>query len=272
LHFKEGAAVFPSFLIFERLVYLYGVFGVAGFAAGILLAVRRAKKFRLKPQESLFMMLYAAIGVFIGAKILYFITVAHTFFDSIGRADSLRSILACVLNAFSGFVFYGGLLGGIFGVFLYCRLYNENFDEYANALVPSIPLIHAVARVGCFFAGCCYGVPAGSAWYGVVMKPVAALGPLVPVQLIESLFNSILCLFLIYITNRPQANRLAGLGAYLTAYPVARFFLEYLRYDQIRGFVLGLSTSQLISILLLPVGIFLLLPSKSKKRFATTKY
>lgn len=259
--------MFPSFSVFGRPVHMYGIFGIIGFASGILLAVYRAKKLNLQTQESFFMMLYAAIGAFIGAKILYFITVAHTLIENISHADSFSSVITHILNAFSGLVFYGGLLGGILGVLLYCKIYNGNFYEYSNALAPSIPLIHGIARLGCFFAGCCYGVPVGNARYGVVMKPVAELGPLFPVQLAEALFNLILCCFLIYITNRPRKNRLLGLGVYLTAYPFARFFLEFLRYDSIRGFAFGMSTSQFISILLLPVGIFLLLPQKSKKRF-----
>ena len=58
-----------------------------------------------------------------------------------------------------GFVFYGGLLGGLFGIYLGGKILKIPVWEYAQNTIPVIPLAHGFGRLGCLMAGCCYGVP-----------------------------------------------------------------------------------------------------------------
>ena len=57
------------------------------------------------------------------------------------------------------------------------------------------------------------------------------------------------------------------MGIYLICYAVMRFVLEFFRYDYVRGFLLGISTSQWISIILIPIGILLIVLPRDHKLF-----
>ena len=74
-----------------------------------------------------------------------------------------------------GWVVYGGILGGIFGGWVYCRMKKLDFPAYFNMLIPTVVLAQAFGRIGCFFAGCCYGVPTTSS-LGVTF-PAGSLAP-----------------------------------------------------------------------------------------------
>ena len=157
-----------------------------------------------------------------------------------------------------GFVFYGGLFGGLLGAFLYTRRYGISFAKFCNTAIVSVPLIHAFGRLGCFCAGCCYGVPADPP-LGLYFNnsPVAPHGvALFPVQLLEAGLN--LLLFFVLALVFRKRRRLSPVPVYLTSYAVIRFVLEYFRYDAVRGIFFGLSTSQWISVALaLGTGFFL---------------
>ena len=58
-----------------------------------------------------------------------------------------------------GFVFYGGLIGGILGYIVGCKIAKVSLKEYVNIFGVAIPIAHGFGRIGCFCAGCCYGIP-----------------------------------------------------------------------------------------------------------------
>lgn len=168
---------------------------------------------------------------FITAKILYilitfpisdfFIVVAKMLF---GKDNSILA---------SGFVFLGGLPGGLLGYFLGTKIAKCKLFDFTDIFAVIIPLVHGFGRIGCFFAGCCYGrfVP------GTMIS--------FPVQLLESGVLFLLALFLFVGFMKNQRHLLFG---YLFSYAMIRFFLEYLRGDTIRGYFGIFSTSQWICI------------------------
>ena len=131
-----------------------------------------------------------------------------------------------------------------------------------DVLSPSLALGHAIGRIGCLLAGCCWGAACDLPWAITYSSPIAAenLGTplhqhLHPFPVYSSLFNFALYAFLAaYYRRRPAPGRV--FATYLLLYGIARFFLEMTRGDAIRGFVFGgaLSTSQLISIALVTIG------------------
>lgn len=123
-------------------------------------------------------------------------------------------------------------------------------------LLPSVLLFHMFGRLGCFFAGCCYGREAN--WGVVFMHSLNAPNgvPLIPVQLFEAAFNLLMLVAILII--RPERKRQGLLlPLYLIAYAIGRFILEFFRGDMGRGIFL-FSTSQWISLFVLPIGIALL--------------
>ncbi len=247
----------PFLHILGHALPMYGLMIVCGATLGVLLAVYSLRNRDIPRQDIFFSACYVGIGVFIGAKLLYLLI---TLPQLLLRPDAPEFSLALLGALFSGgFVFYGGVFGGLLFLYLYTHKYKLPYMKTAEALIPSVPLIHAVGRMGCFFAGCCYGMPVSPPW-GVTFR-IGSAAPagisLLPVQLYESGLNLLLfAALLLYAKKRPMPGRL--LGAYLVGYACIRFVLEFVRYDAARGMLLGLSTSQWISLLLFPLGIFLL--------------
>ena len=127
-----------------------------------------------------------------------------------------------------------------------------------DAFAPGLALGHAIGRLGCFAAGCCYGKPTQHAWGVVFHNPLgqAPLGvPLEPTQLIESAVELINFFVLSWFITRKHVDGQV-FGTYLILYGVARFFIEFLRDDPGRGQVFGnaMSGTQLIAIILVIVG------------------
>lgn len=248
----------PFVSIFGIAIPMYGITIMCGSALGVLFAVYSPRNSAFARQDIFFSACYAGIGAFLGAKLLYLAITLPQIFSGPNPPEFSLSLLFSLLRA--GFVFYGGAFGGLFFLYLYTKKYHLPYVRTAEALIPSIPFIHAAGRIGCFFAGCCYGMPAASPW-GVVFRAGSAAPTgisLLPVQLYESGLNLLLfAVLLFYANKRPATGKV--LGCYLTGYACIRFALEFFRYDAVRGMLLGLSTSQWISLLLLPLGLFLLL-------------
>jgi len=196
------------------------------------------------------------IGIFVGGRGLgMLVDIPLVIRHWAAISDSWYRVLTML---FSSFVFYGGFIGAVAAVGWYCKKYSVPFDDAAGLLVPAVPLFHSFARVGCFMAGCCWGVESA---HGIVFtrSDVAPLGvPLLPVQLYESAFN-LLLFFILALISRRIRTRISLLPLYCTLYGTGRFFLEFYRGDAHRGIFFGLSTSQWISLVLLALSAWFFL-------------
>lgn len=246
----------PYLTVFSLHIPMYGLLIMIGSALGVSFAAYRRRDAAIPRQDVFYAACYAGIGAFLGAKLLY---LALTLPNLIASGVPLTSDVLYELFAY-GFVFYGGVIGGLGAVFAYSKKYGFSYLPLIETLIPSVPLIHAFGRLGCFCAGCCYGIPIAPPW-GVYFSAgsVAPQGvALLPIQLYEAGFNILLFLCLtVYSSKKRTAGRVIGL--YLTGYAPARFALEFFRSDAARGFLWGVSTSQWISILMLTAGLFLLI-------------
>ncbi|MBQ1193904.1 MAG: prolipoprotein diacylglyceryl transferase [Lachnospiraceae bacterium] len=238
---------------------LYGLVSIIGFVAAIAVACHLSPKSGWPRVDILFASFYGIIGLVIGAKLLYFIAYLPNI---IKYWDLFRGRpFTILMYGFSGFVFYGGLIGFALGVWIYTKQFRIRFAPIMNVVAPAIPLMHAFGRIGCFLGGCCYGIEYHGpfAIHFPENSEVKSLGdfPRFPTQLVESLFNFILFATLFTYIKKGKPKEGQVLGIYLIAYPIERFLIEFLRGDAIRGKFLFLSTSQWISLLLLPIGIYL---------------
>lgn len=246
----------PHIDLFGLEIQTYGLLMVAAFVVSTLISLARGKNRGLKKIDIFYMLTYLLLFGLIGSKLLYWLTVLPDFIADFGM---LFTDTKAFINTYvrSGLVYYGGFIGAFFGGFLYCRQNDLRFSPFVNVFVPVLPIAHAIGRVGCFCAGCCYGRQSDVC--GVVF-PDSAVARL-PVQLYEAGANLIIAGILFAIANKKQ-KRPVALGWYSIMYAVVRFGLEYLRADEIRGFILGLSTSQFISVLILLCGVALLIFEK----------
>ena len=210
-------------------IHAYGVVIALGLFVSAWGMTALARKSGFPPADKVLDLLFVvAVAGFLGARIFYVIQ----------ESDYYRTHPLEILKIWEGgLVYYGGVLGSIAGHFLYVRRARLPYFEACDFVVPFTALTHAFGRIGCFFAGCCYGKNG------------------IPVQLFESAFNFLLFGFLLWRYLRRQfPGEIFAL--YLLGYSVGRFFFEFLRGDQIL-WSFSLTLQQLISIGFMVSGLAL---------------
>ena len=266
--------MYPYINILGKQIPTYGVcvmFGIFFSAALVALMLRKRRDY--SNIHILNIPLFAAIGAFLGAHIVYIFTRTDVIQFMFTQPDKAFASFETTINTLGalvgGMVFYGGLLGAIAAAAIYCKVKKLDFGLYADILAPAIPFFHAFGRVGCFLAGCCYGIKSdwGVVYHNELMPHEANGVTLLPIQLIEAGCNLLLCLLLVFLSTR-RLKKGTLLGLYFALYAVIRFTDEFFRGDTIRGLWFGLSTSQWISIAVFVLGIVMLLrryvlPSKA---------
>lgn len=157
--------------------------------------------------------------------------------------------------------YISGLIGGIvsfeIGYFAYGRpKFGPHAIEVLTIAPASITIAHAFGRLGCFFAGCCYGKPTDS-FLGVRFP--GQLHKVYPTQLFESLFLFLLFGVLFYLARKRRSYQ--AFAIYLFAYGVFRFLIEFIRGDHRGAFIGSLSPSQTLSLVMIvgSVGLWFLM-------------
>lgn len=243
---------------------LYGIiFLTAAFIATCIVR-SMAPKYHIAKEDVSFSVVYGMLGLAVGAKAFFFFSrlpdmVIH--FDTAIKVIQM-DFIAFVNYAFGGWVFYGGLIGFVIGMYVYCRLYKVDFVGVLDLCTPFLPLVHGFGRIGCFMAGCCYGIE----YHGPLAihfpynKIIPELNevPRFPVQLTEAFCNFIMFGILFMLMRKGKFRQGKLVGVYLIYYVIMRFSLEFLRGDIARGKWGTLSTSQLVSLILLPIAILVI--------------
>ncbi len=214
-------------------------------AAGILFAAVLSYILLRKNGISLFSLymnlLFGAVLLFIGARLFGIVSY------SIYQLSISEPIGISTLNN-SGIVFYGGLIGLIIG---FC--FRNTCDISKDVLAVAIPLFHSFARIGCYFAGCCYGIR--SRTFGLPYPVHMPDSHRIPVQLIESAADLLIFAVLLIFFLK---NKRGLMPLYLTMYSVVRFADEFIRGDAVRGVIMGVSFSQIVSVVLLAVSAYMI--------------
>ncbi len=224
-------------------VPMYALCVLIGYIAGIITLIIITSNTVYSKKFILFSSLISVIGLFVGAKLMYMISlipdIIHSpAFYTLNTADKLFYLLG-------GYVFYGGMAGAIAIICMLCIQFDYSVSDYCSYVIRVVPLIHGFGRIGCLMGGCCYGIKYDGPLHIVMSDNIARF----PVQLVETLLLFMLAAFLIF--KKTHSKNSSTIIYYLTIYPSMRFLLEFLRGDRIRGIFLGLSTSQWISLLIL---------------------
>ena len=253
--FSAGSLHFPT----------YGALMVLAILGAICIILRLGRREGLASAELLDFSTWLLLVALFGAKVLMVLSNWDYYRQYPGEIISRSTFLA-------GGVFYGGFIAALLFAAWYIRLKHLPFWKVVDVYAPAISLGLGVGRIGCFAAGCDYGKPTSSAWGVVFTSPVAhevsgvPLGiPLYPTQPIMSLAS--LSIFAILMWRYPRKSRDGEIFVlYLALYAVARFFIEFLRGDEDRGFVFHhlLSTSQFIAILAFATAVWMALALRRK--------
>jgi phosphatidylglycerol:prolipoprotein diacylglycerol transferase len=249
-------------------IHTYGFLLAVGVLSAIGLCLVLAKKQGLDTKVLADFIFYTILVGLVGAKLFLLVTEFKYYSSHPGQIKDLIT---------SAGTFYGGLIcGGLFAAW-YIRKHKMNFMVLGDIMGPAIALAHFFGRMGCFMAGCCWGREAHHCAVAVefTSKETSTgvpLGtPLYPTQLVESILNLINFIILMILY---RGKKFSGqvFSIYIFNYSIIRFFVEFFRGDDDRGYVFGgmdhpftsLSVPQLISIIGIITAIILYRVFKKK--------
>lgn len=249
----------PRIWIFD----LYNILIIIGVIAALVLLNLYANKIKMDAKLKYTIAMIACLTVVAG---LGFAMLFQTIFDALeGITDRPFAM-----------TFYGGLLGGtLIFILLYVFYIKKKYTDakIIDLLIiapASISIAHAFGRVGCFMAGCCYGIETDS-WLGVQFPHHDHA--VYPTQLFEAIFLFVLAAVLFYFAF--VKNNHYTMPIYLVTYGVWRFMIEFIRGDDRGAYFLSLSPSQWFSILAVIASIFVYIFIKKyqdKKQSVGEKY
>lgn len=239
-------------------VYTYGVLVATGVLLGLWYARQQAPRAGLNPDRVWNLGIYLVLSALIIAKVWMVASDADYYWAHPREIFGLGILQ-------SGGTFYGGILGAIGLLLLYTHYQKMPLLPVMDTFAAALPLGHAIGRLGCFAAGCCYGKPTSLPWSVTFTNEAAArlvgtpLGVhLHPTQLYESAVEVLNFVFLIWLGRRQRfTGQIAG--AYLMLYGAERGIIEFFRGDPGRTLMFhdAISLMQVVSVGLIVIGSYL---------------
>ena len=255
----EKLLVSSGFNLFGLYISFYGIFVTLAFIAGVLVCLYFCKIRGYNKSIVLDLVIICAICAIVGARLYYVIFS--------GKQWSFLEILQ-VWNG--GFAVYGGIIGGALGIIVYCKIKHISIVQTFDMVAPALIIGQSIGRIGCFFAGCCYGeLVSGPSmqWFPFAIEMADGW------HYSTFFYESFLCLlgfiavFILY-----KKTNITGLysGFYFVYYGIVRCILEIFRGDSLFIGNSGIKVSWLLSILVIVLGvvwlaIFITKDVKSKK-------
>jgi phosphatidylglycerol:prolipoprotein diacylglycerol transferase len=251
--------MYPEILRIQSFVlHSYGLLVALGFLVGLWLAGRLATESGLDADKATSLGIYVTVAAIVGAKLLLVLSDYTFYLANPREIFSINTLQA-------GGIFFGGLVAALATAAWYMRHAGLPALRTADAFAPGLAIGHAIGRVGCFLAGCCWGKQTSVPWAVTFTNPVShelvgvPLGiPLHPTQLYESLAE--LVIFVILWSRFRRAHQEGAiLGLYLILYPAFRFVIEFWRDRTDGSFPLGgpLSITQWLAAVLVLAGAYL---------------
>jgi phosphatidylglycerol---prolipoprotein diacylglyceryl transferase len=236
-------------------VYTYGVLLAAGYLLGLQFALIRARSRGLDPNRVMDLGIWIIISALAGAKLLLVVVDPKAYLTSV---ESFLTLLR------SAGVFYGGLIAAVVVALWYLRRHKMPMWTVTDVFAPGIALGHVIGRLGCLFAGCCFGKPTSVPWAIAFHSEYATQNvgtpfgvPLHPTQLYEAGAELLILVFLLGTERRGRPFPGRTFWGYMLLYGISRFIIEFYRNDP-RGAIGMFSTSQVVSLLIIPIAIVML--------------
>ena len=237
-----------SLFLFGLEITYYGLIIAIGMALGVFVACKNAKFRGLVADDFILAACYVLPLAIIGARLYYVTFSGETY--SFGEIFRIWD---------GGMAIYGGVIGGAIGVALFCLIHKKNFLDVADVVAPSLILGQAIGRIGCYFAGCCYGIEVTNEslmWFplSTQINEVWHLSTF----FYESLWNLLAFVILLILLRKNKYKfRGSSIAMYFILYGIGRAWIEALRGDSL--YIGVIKVSQLLSILLIIGGLLLIL-------------
>ena len=229
-------------------VHMYGIMIAVGILFAFFVLFRYSKKLGLPGKLTDLVYYDGIVSILLGFGFAALFQATYNYIEHPENGFHLGE----------GITFLGGMIGGTVVYLIIWMIFRKKVPGNLYDIMPVIPCMitvgHAFGRIGCFFAGCCYGKPTDSI-FGVQFPGAyfEQLGKVHPTQLYEAAFLFVLFGVLTWLLLKKKFQY--TMTVYLASYGVFRFLIEFLRYDD-RG-QLGkiLSPSQTMSLVFLGLAV-----------------
>ncbi len=260
--------MYPLLLkIDDFVVSSHDLFLAAGFFVGTWIIFRQLKRDVESPAKILNLATWMIIAAIIGARLFHVAVEAPGFY--------IKHPLNIFMIWNGGWTFYGGFLLCIITGIVFMKKNSMNIHRTVDMYTPAVALGLSFGRMGCFMAGCCYGKVCPTDFsLGVTFKIINHVKPqaqplnvsLYPTQIAEALVAQALFFYFLFFRSKKRFHGQFA-AIFLIVYGLARFLIEYFRADSIRGMWFGntLSTSQIISLPLIALGVFIIFTGIKQK-------
>lgn len=245
-------------------IYWYGIAYIVGaiITGVVMYRTQRRWGLNLTIDDLVSVVVGVVFGLIIGARLFYVVFYGDGYY------------LAHPLEVFAvnegGMSFHGGLVGGIVGGAIACRIYKISAWTVADLAVCGAPLALMLGRFANFVNGELWGKPTDLPW-GVVFGGAAGTMPRHPSQLYEALLEGIVlfCVLQVLSRRKPVLPQGTFMGTFVMGYGIVRFLVEFVRVpDAQLGYLLGgvITMGQLLSLPLVVAGAVLIVYAQCKTR------
>lgn len=225
------------------MISFYGSMLVLSFILNFVFCFYFFKDTKLSFYEKITILLFESWGFIIGGKIF-------TYLSNISAYEKFDFLTL-------GFSSLGAVIGGMLFLIIYSLIFRKSIKFIFNRTLITLPLMYSVGKVGCFVAGCCYGIKYDGfmsiTYHHSLVAPNEV--PLIPVQIIESIVFMLIFIYMFYRYKQKNIN----LCILIILCGMSKFILDFLRESH-RGIIL--SVNQIVCLLFVIIALIFLLRDK----------
>ena len=221
-------------MIINRINFpVYGAIILISLVCGVIFNFIYLKKNKIELQYNVLFLSMVLLFAIVGGIIL------NALFEKDKELISLKFGLSS----------FGGAIGVIVAAIVFEKIYTKD-KIFIKSAVLSLPLIYSISKLGCFFAGCCYGLPCENRFFSVTYTNGLNI-PLIPIQLIETIVFGIIFIACLSLKNK---KNIVCITILICAF--FKFILDFFRYNHLEEII---SKNQIISIFFILISVFLIL-------------
>lgn len=228
-------------------IRFYGIVYALGFLLVAYILARNSKKIKnLDKDKAYDIVTYGMIFGLIGARIFHVIDSFYLYKNNLWNVFAIWN---------GGLGFQGGLAGALLAVYFYCRKYKINMLQVLDVISVPVPLILFFGRIANYINSENFGPMTNAVWC-VVFEKVDNLCRH-PTQFYQASAQLILFIVLFFMAKKKHKKGTL-MSVFLIGYGLIRIVFDFLRIHNPNNYFLGLSHTQIVGIVMVIIGSFIL--------------
>ncbi len=227
-------------------VHVYGIFIFLSIIVGIIITCKNSKSDINDKFEMICFIFYIILGTIFGAK--YF-----TLLSNFGKYKNYGFFEI-------GLSSYGAVIGLLVMIIIFSKQFKKNIENILYDVIPVVPIMYSIGKIGCFFVGCCYGVEYNGIFSITYNYSYSAPNfvKLFPTQLVESLLFLIIFIYLSF-KKKKENDKTKIICDTIILCSLSKFILDYCRNSHKNTIV---SINQIVSLMFCLIFIYIRLKRK----------